>query len=267
LALQIDRNIGDKIGEASCYANLGIAYKRLGDVEKAIECQNEALQLQIEIGDCEGEAICYTNLGSTYYKIRDFDKAFEYYRKAFEMTKSIDGRIHSSFNLGLLLYKIGNFQLSYDVFKYSIEISEVTGEELIEEEQKIGFYSLQVKAYQYMIPICLWLNKKEETYNYTQRSKSKVFLDMLAATKIRPSDILAEYDLLLTEEAIYLAKLQVNQMRRGKYDTVIEIEDIDSILEQLNNIYSQMEKIDPEYVFMRRGKSLSFKQMKEVLSM
>jgi hypothetical protein len=72
-----------------------------------------------------------------------------------------------------------------------------------------------VSAYQLMIPICLRLKNEKEAFEYVERSKSKVFLYLLAASNIRPSVpvVTNELKLLLDEEKLALssyAKFRLN---------------------------------------------------------
>ncbi|HET7389747.1 MAG TPA: hypothetical protein VFJ51_02910, partial [Nitrososphaeraceae archaeon] len=58
----------------------------------------------------------------------------------------------------------------------------------IVEEHKMGFYAAsRVDVYQLMVSICLRLKNDKEAFEYAERSKSKVFLYLLAASNIRPS--------------------------------------------------------------------------------
>lgn len=131
------------------------------------------------------------------------------------------------------------------------------GTKLVEEEHKIGFYGLQSNASQYMIPLCLKLNNKFKAFEYLERSKSKAFLDLLSASTLRPSvEMTYELNSLLQEEETYLIKLRGIQIRSSKGMNV-EVGLADRIRNELDEIYDKMEKIDPEYVSIRRPRSLS----------
>ena len=65
-ALLISIEIGDRIGEASCYAILGKVYQSAGEYEKAREHIKKSLTICTEIGHRDGEAFYYANLGDVY---------------------------------------------------------------------------------------------------------------------------------------------------------------------------------------------------------
>jgi CHAT domain-containing protein len=269
-SLGIYKEIGDVAGEAKCYTNLGAAYGSLGDFRKAIEYHEKSLEIAKEIGDIAGESTCYINLGIAYRNLRDFRKAIEYYEKSLEIAREM-GDIDSEriINLNLCqIYYEDKPELSYDYCKHSIELSEVIGGRLVEEEHKIGFYARASEAYQGIVPLCLKLEKENEAFEYVERSKSRAFLDLLAVTRIRPAIALtSELKLLLDSEEIHLAKLREIQIRhlRKTYSSV-EPGEIDRIFEKLNEIYDKIEKFDSEYVFIRRGKPLSLSKIQEILS-
>jgi hypothetical protein len=58
---------------------------------------------------------------------------------------------------------------------------------LVEQGFKIGYITRSADAYQCLISISLKLNKVQEAYNYIERNKSRVLLDLLATTRIKPS--------------------------------------------------------------------------------
>ena len=269
-SLEIAKKIGDKAGESKCYTNLGIAYSSLGDFSKAIEYHEKSLKIAKEIGDKVVESACYGNLGNDHYSLGDFRKAIEYHEKSLEIAKEtgeIDSKRITNLNLCRIYYE-NKPELAYNYCKHSIELNELMGGKLVEEEYKIGLYARASDAYQYMVPLCLKLNREKEAFEYTERSKSRAFLDLLAATKIRPFvELTRELKSLLDAEENYLFKLREIQTRHlRKTSSSLGLGDVDRILDELNEIYDNIEKLDPEYVFIRKGKSISLSKIQEILS-
>ena len=69
-ALEIARETGNLLGEASQLGNLGLCYSDLGDVRKAIEHHEQALEIARETGNALGEASELDNLGLCYHCTR-----------------------------------------------------------------------------------------------------------------------------------------------------------------------------------------------------
>ena len=215
--------------------------------------------------------MCYGNLGNTYRNLGDFRNAIEYYEKSLEIaeeTDSIDLKRIVNLNFGLVYYE-SEPELAYDYCKHSIELSEIISGKLVEEEHKIGFYAHVSDAYQCMVPLCMKLEKKKEAFEYIERSKSRAFLDVLAATEIKPvCKSTSALQSLLDNEGTYLARIQEIQMRHLRQTKIpVELGEIEQIHKDLTQIYDKIEEFDPEYVFTRRGKSLSLDEIKVEFSL
>ena len=91
-ALVIAREIGDRRGEGAVLGNIGLAYHALGQVDKAIEYYEQALVIAREIGDRRGEGADLGNLGLAYYQLGQMDKAIEYYEQALVIAREIGDR-------------------------------------------------------------------------------------------------------------------------------------------------------------------------------
>lgn len=262
----------DKIGESGCYGNLDIAYQSLGDYGKAIEYYEKSLEIAKDLGDRAGESTCYTNLGIAYGSLGDYEKAIEYNEKSLAINKDIgdiDSERQVNFNLGRIYDESEKLELAYEYYNNSIELSEMMGGRLVEEEHKIGFYARVSDAYQGMIPLCLKLEEKEgEAFEYTERSKSRAFLDLIANTVIKSSVALTgELKSLRDDEENYLSTLREIRMRHLRQTGVsVEPGEVEGIFRKLDEIYDEIEEHDPEYVFTRRGKPLSFDRVQNLLS-
>ena len=78
----IEKEIGDKEGEASVYGNLGTVFQSVGQYTKAEEYLQKALVIRKEISDKNGEATDYGNLGTVFQSVGQHAKAEEYHQKA-----------------------------------------------------------------------------------------------------------------------------------------------------------------------------------------
>jgi hypothetical protein len=108
---------------------------------------------------------------------------------------------------------------------------------------------------------------------------------LIATSEIKPSHVLLTSLLnsLLEKEKMYLIrlrKIKASYLRRvlptpttvspikksaGNYNHHIHIE-TDRILKELDKIYDKMEPIDPEYVFLRKGRILPLDRLQNIIS-
>ncbi len=85
-------SLGDRHGEGSTLTNLGLAYKDLGELEKAIECHKKALLIDREINDRLGESADLGSLGLAYVDLGELKKAIGYHKQHLTIAREIGDR-------------------------------------------------------------------------------------------------------------------------------------------------------------------------------
>src|SRR5262249_48783930 len=88
-ALAIARQIGDKHGEGSRLCNLGSVFSRLGRLEEAMGCYEQALALARQIGDKCGEGSTVVNLGLAYARLARLEEAVALLEQALQTGQEI----------------------------------------------------------------------------------------------------------------------------------------------------------------------------------
>jgi tetratricopeptide (TPR) repeat protein len=101
-ALAISREIGDRQGEGNHLGNLSSAYYSLGQYVKAIDYHSQALAISREIGNRQGEGIDLGNLGSAYYSLGQHEKAIDHHNQALAISREIGDRQGAGNHLGNL---------------------------------------------------------------------------------------------------------------------------------------------------------------------
>jgi tetratricopeptide (TPR) repeat protein len=269
-ALEIAIEVGDKRTQALCYGNMYFAYDGLKDFETAAEYQMKSLQMAIDIEDKGSQADGYANLGVAFLNLGDSKTSIELQKEGLRIAEEIgnlDSQSITALSLCDVYYSKNRPRKAYDYCKRSIESLEMISERLIQEEHKISLLT-KASAYELMVPICLKLKLREEAVIYTERAKSRVLLDMLAKTEIKPTvELTEEFQSLIQEEEKYVIKLREIQTRhlRKIARSPEKPGEIDHVLKQLKNVYEKIAKFDPEYVLMRSGRPLGFKEIVKLL--
>ena len=80
----------DRVGRL--LGTVGIAYHRLGQVERAIGFYEQALTIPREIGDRQGEGIALGSLGIAYADLGQVERAIGFYEQALTITRAIGDR-------------------------------------------------------------------------------------------------------------------------------------------------------------------------------
>ena len=129
---------------ADCYEQLGLAYYRLKDPEKAMTFYNEALKINPK------KAITWNNIGVIYVEKGDYLKAKEAYTKAV----AIDPRyLQAYLSLGSTLGAMAKYEEAIDMFKICIQL----------EPSNVSAYKKIALSFQY-------LNNKAEAEQWTEKA-------------------------------------------------------------------------------------------------
>jgi tetratricopeptide (TPR) repeat protein len=104
---------GDRVGQARCHVNLGIAYWRTGLYEQAIEHEREGLSLAQDAGEELIEAKAHNNLGNTLWRLGRYAEALTHQRRALELMRDAGDRVGESRvlnNLGTVYLRLGDHE-------------------------------------------------------------------------------------------------------------------------------------------------------------
>jgi tetratricopeptide (TPR) repeat protein len=96
VVLGIAHGIGHRRNEGICLSRLGLAYRALGQFDRAIKLHEEALPIAREIGDRWGEGARLADLGLVYYTLGRFEQAIKLYKKALAIAREIGQRREES---------------------------------------------------------------------------------------------------------------------------------------------------------------------------
>lgn len=107
-ALEIVKQLNDKVQIAKIVNNLGLSYKNSGDADKALDYSQQALKMYTEIygehHDLVAKAL--SNVGLVYKKKGDLDKAIEFLKKSLDEFKHLYPGNNK--NVAMVLRNMGN---------------------------------------------------------------------------------------------------------------------------------------------------------------
>ncbi len=129
-SLEIDEKLGKLKGMASDYGNLGLIYCTRGDLDKAERIHLKSLEIKEKLGLQVGMANSYGNLGNVYFMKGDLDKAEEMHQKVLEIEKKL-GRPESIANA------YSNLGVIYRM-RGELDKAEEMYEKSLEIEKKLG---------------------------------------------------------------------------------------------------------------------------------
>ncbi len=129
-ALDIRREIGDRIGEAQAANNLADAYEALGRGEEAIGLLRRALDLNREVGNRYGEAVALGNLGAALLHLDRPEEAIGLLRQsrsAFGDIRYPDGAGYALHNIGRCFLSLGRGADAVDSLQQALASHQAAG--------------------------------------------------------------------------------------------------------------------------------------------
>lgn len=137
-ALEIDRQIGNRPGEAQDLGNLGDVYRRRGDLDKAEKHHKKALHIHRETGNRLGTANQLSSLGIVYRRRGNPHEAEQHFKKALDLHRKTGNRLGEASQLGHLgiVYRAGgDLDQAEERHKMALEIHREIGNRLGEADQ------------------------------------------------------------------------------------------------------------------------------------
>jgi len=132
-ALAAARRTGNRGSEASHLGNMGLAFGRLGEPRRAIECQEAALAICREIGDRLKERNALGNMGNVYAALGEPRRAIELGEQALGISREIGDRFGEGIalgNLGVRYFSLGEAQRAIEFYEQQLAISREIGDRL-----------------------------------------------------------------------------------------------------------------------------------------
>jgi len=131
--LEAAKKLGDKRSEGYHLGNLGLAYHRLGEVHKAIQCYEQVLVICRETGNRLGEGNTLGNLGLAYHRLGDVRKAMEFHEGALVIYRETGNRLGEGTalsNLGLVYRNLGETRKAIGFHEGALVIYREIGDRL-----------------------------------------------------------------------------------------------------------------------------------------
>ena len=175
--MQTLKRIGDKDGESTALANLGILYASLGKHREAIEYNEQALDIAKEINDKKGEMVINSNLGQLYLYQKEFKKASDCFSTALSISrtsKDLIGESRAYCNIALLCLARNDVPKAFSALSASIKLLEKTS--VIHEESEtlqIGFADRRNDPYRLMVVVLLKLGNIDQALSVSELGRAR----------------------------------------------------------------------------------------------
>ncbi|MBD2459957.1 tetratricopeptide repeat protein [Oscillatoria sp. FACHB-1407] len=125
-ALEIYRQIGNRMGEGIMLSNLGQVYDTMGQYPQALESYQQALSTHRDISNRSGESNALNGIGLVYSSLGQYPQALEFYQQALVINQHLGNRSGEATNLnniGSVYDNLGQYPRALEYYQQSLTIS------------------------------------------------------------------------------------------------------------------------------------------------
>ena len=274
-ALSLYRDLGDRGGEANTLNNIGAVYTFLGNAQQALSYYITALPLLRTIGDRYVEARTLSNIGSIYSILNNVQQALDYNSQALLLHRAVGdrpGEARTLSNTGSVYNELGKLETALEQINSAIRIVEELRTKTGGEELRTSYFAAVEEYYQFKIDLLMQLEREEEAFATSERSRARTLIELLAESNIDPSqatdnpELKALYDrkedlenqLAAYENLIHNARSEEarEQFRQESQQLELELE---------NSVEPQIKQKDPAYVAIRYPTPLTLDQIQRTV--
>ena len=249
--------------------NLGNAYRQANKAEEAIKLYEKGVNVIKESGvSTPAEVGLYQGLGQLYIGRQEFPRALENLRRALDMAEKFqDARAiylaNSTIGESYLWTRKPAEAVPY--YKRAVETIESTRSLLESEELRSSYFEDKRGVYGGMIRAQLGTKNLAEAFNYSERARSRAFLDILGS-KVQ----LAKSGTLLEHERALQARISVLQaMMAGQGPDSVQTPQLRKELAEAQQDYNdflvKVRKENQEQASLMNVEPLTLKQVQEIL--
>lgn len=180
------QQLGLVTGQAYLFWCQGFLYHMLGDLEQSELYYLQALEIAQNPAQPEHmvalDALLY--LGFLYQTQQRSEEAHEKYNQAEQLAQQLGNRYRINqiqFRRGNVFEQQQQFDQAYNAYQQAIEGIDRLRGDTKGEDFKIGLLTEPGQVYESMVQLCLHQNLPTHAFEYTERARSRAFLDLLAS--------------------------------------------------------------------------------------
>ncbi|MHA2601282.1 MAG: ATP-binding protein [Candidatus Thorarchaeota archaeon SMTZ1-83] len=132
-ALEIQRRVGDTLGQAKTLNCIGNALYYSGEYEEALSNYFQSLRIQKEIGNTLGVGNALNNIGNVHYDRGEYDEALSYHSESLSIQRQMGSKLgegNGLNNIGNVHYDRGEYEDALRCYAQSLTIQRQIGNKL-----------------------------------------------------------------------------------------------------------------------------------------
>lgn len=259
------------------YMAFGLAYAKSEDYATAIDYGKKALSISQKSNYKPAIAVSSGFTGMAYEKLGNYEEASDYLQKAASLSSELEHpslKWLTSWGLGRLAEKTGNFTKAKNHYLQAINILETTREtaQSLASKMSLGIQSNEV--YNDTILFLIKIRNEEEAFNYMERAKARVFLDLIGG-KFKLQSINTDTKEIIEKERQMQFKInylseKIREIDKDEEKNTLQKKLLEKELTETITKHTELlEKIKkdyPEISSLLRVDTLNLKEVQELLN-
>ncbi len=254
------RETKDRFSEGHTLQSLSQAHQALGDSERALRFNAEALGISRSLEDTRGEAAALQNLGEIEYSKKDISSAVEHLREArvlFERIRNSDGEANVLLALSRLSRDSGNQSLAVGQIEEALKLIESQRGKVASNRLRGSYLASKREYYGFYMDLLMQIDEQEvggrhaaAALEANERARARLLLDTIPLSRININNAL-DRELENRKRRLHreINKL-AQQVQTGALSEAAIVENnkrIESLLFELDDIQAQIFAVDPRY--------------------
>lgn len=195
-------------GMAVSQGFLGACYEKMGEYEKALQCQKQSLQLFQNVGDTKGVSTVNENIGSIYEDLAQYRLAHDYFVRAHQGIQGdgTDAEANVLNNLGDVQRKQGHYEEALEFTERALAIAD----SLDDYHQLESAHKDLAKTYLEMEDYKMAYNHLAQSLNYNSERLQRLNSDQLNILQAIYETTKKENQIQLLREQNKVGKARLN---------------------------------------------------------
>lgn len=254
--------------------HLGSAYRSAGNVEEAIKTYERGLVRIKEVGlKTYVEGDIYQGLGTLYLGQKDYARAEENLQKALRIAEKLQHAQvieRASHQMGDLYRETRRPAEAIPYYKKAIVSIEASRSTLESEEFRSSFFENKRQTYSGIILAYIADKDWEQAFNYTERARSRAFLDILGSkVKLAQGPLLAEELALQARMSALRAELAAQEEESEEDEEAADpkqlVRELEEAQKAYNDFLAKVRKENKEQASLMNVEPLSLKETQQLL--
>jgi CHAT domain-containing protein/predicted negative regulator of RcsB-dependent stress response len=254
---------------------LGNAYRSAGKTEEATRSYERALSMIKDLAlTTPHEARLYQELGQLYLQRKDYDRALETLGKAVaaaDKSQNAYAAERANSEIGDLLRQTKRPSEAIPYYQKAIASVESSRSALESEDLRSSFFENKRQTYAGIILAYIGAKNWQEAFNYSERARSRAFLDILGSkVQLGHGSLLEEERALQGKVSALRAKLAAQQEETEEDSEAVDRNQLRRELEETQKAYNdflaKVRNENKEQASLMNVEPLTLKQTQEFLA-